>query len=114
MVGLRRLDPPYKNNKRTRTAHVMSRFFDLSDRVALVTGAGRGIGEGIARRLAAAGAMVVVFDANADDGRDLAAEIDSLAIVGDVCSEPDVVQAVSTIEGRYGRLDILVNNAGIT
>ena len=92
----------------------MADFFGLSGQVALVTGAGQGIGAGIARRLAAAGARVAVFDADVDRASHVADELGGLAIVGDVRSEADVVAAVERVGADLGALTILVNNAGIT
>jgi 2-dehydro-3-deoxy-L-rhamnonate dehydrogenase (NAD+) len=92
----------------------MAEFFDLSGRVALVTGGGQGIGAGIARRLAAAGARVAVFDAQDEAAGAIAAELGGLAVVGDVRSEDDVVGAVRRVGEAMGPPEILVNNAGIT
>jgi len=92
----------------------MTGFFLLTGQVALVTGGAQGIGAGIARRLHEAGARVAIFDRDAERARSLAAELDGLAITGDVRSEPDVIQAVRTTEEDLGPLSILVNNAGIT
>lgn len=91
----------------------MSAFFDLTGRVALVTGAGQGIGEGIAKRLAAAGAKVVIFDRNPEAAEKAAVGIAGLACSGDVTSEADIQKAVDETRKRFGPLDILVNNAGI-
>ena len=89
-------------------------FFRLDGRVAVVTGAGQGIGEAIARRLASAGANVVVFDRdNANAGR-VAREIGGLAVAGDVTSEADITRALAEAEKTVGPVGILVNNAGIT
>lgn len=89
-------------------------FFDLSGRVAIVTGGGQGIGAAIARRLNAAGAKVAVFDRDAGSAEGVAAELGGVALVGDVCSEADVAAAIATAEERLGPVSILVNNAGIT
>jgi NAD(P)-dependent dehydrogenase (short-subunit alcohol dehydrogenase family) len=87
----------------------------LTDKVAIVTGAGRGIGEGIARKLAKDGAIVVCADVNETDATSVASSL-SPAGIGvrldvSIASECDAV--VQNVNGRYGRLDILVNNAGI-
>ena len=91
-----------------------------SSRVALVTGAARGIGRGIARRLAADGLDVAVndIDANADQLQEVAAEIRdagrrSATVVADV-SEPDEVERmVGTVADELGSIDVMVANAGI-
>ena len=93
---------------------------DLSDRVAIVTGSGRGIGRAIALKLAEAGATVVINDiGDASPVEDVAEEIrrmkrESLAILADVSLPSDVARLVETTTTTYGRIDILVNNAGIT
>ena len=92
----------------------MADFFDLTGQVALVTGGGRGIGAGIARRLAAAGARVGVFDASREAAEAVAAELGGIALAGDVRSEGDVAAAVRRVEEALGPTTILVNNAGIT
>jgi 3-oxoacyl-[acyl-carrier protein] reductase len=92
----------------------MKPFFDLSGRRALVTGGGQGIGAGIARRLAAAGARVAVLDAQAGAAGTLADELGGLALIADVTREDDVARAFDLINARLGGLDIVVNNAGIT
>jgi 3-oxoacyl-[acyl-carrier protein] reductase len=89
-------------------------MFGLEGRVALVTGAGRGIGAGIARRLHSAGARVAVFDRDAAGARAVAAEIGGVDLVGDVCSLEQVAAAVDRAEATLGPVSILVNNAGIT
>jgi NAD(P)-dependent dehydrogenase (short-subunit alcohol dehydrogenase family) len=96
------------------TSEVMTQFFRLDGQVALVTGGGRGIGAGIARRLHAAGARVAVFDRDLPSAQALADEIEGLALVGDVCSEHQVADAVDLTERHLGPLSIVVNNAGIT
>src|SRR5439155_20588807 len=90
------------------------RFFDLTGKVAVVTGGGQGIGEAICRRLAAAGARVGVFDRNAAAAQRVALAIGGHAVAGDVTSEADVETAVEDVRDHLGPVDILVNNAGIT
>ncbi len=90
----------------------------LKDKVALVTGASRGIGKAIAERFAEAGASVVICARNDELLKQVAAEITSkgqkcLALRADVTSENDVDGTVKKTLDSHGRLDILVNNAGI-
>lgn len=92
----------------------MAGFFDLSGQVALVTGAGRGIGAGIAARLRAAGARIAIFDRDEVHAESTAVALQGLALCGDVRTEADVTEAVRQTEERLGPLSILVNNAGIT
>src|SRR5215469_6161359 len=84
---------------------------ELDGRVALVTGASRGIGAATARALAAAGARVIVTDV-ADTGA-LAQELDGLARRQDVTDEDDWAETVAFARREAGGLDILVNNAGV-
>ncbi|MDP2931627.1 MAG: 3-oxoacyl-[acyl-carrier-protein] reductase [Chloroflexota bacterium] len=91
---------------------------ELADRVAIVTGSGRGIGREIALRLAEEGATVVVNDIGRESAEGVAAEIkamgrQSLVVLADVSSSADVGRMVETVKNTYGKIDILVNNAGI-
>ena len=86
---------------------------DLSGRSALVTGAGRGIGEAIARRLAAGGARVLVADIDGDAAARVAGSVDGIAATADVTDDAQVEAMVRTCTERLGGLDIAVNNAGI-
>ncbi len=88
-------------------------FFRLDDKVALVTGGGQGIGEAIARRLAAAGAKVAIFDLQSTTTAKVAQSIKGLALTGDVTVEAEIQQALARVRESWGPLDILVNNAGI-
>src|SRR5258706_11090678 len=87
--------------------------FDLNGKVAIVTGGNGGIGLGMARGLAAAGAKVVVAGRNAAKSAAAAKEIGGDAIEVDVKSEASLKALIAETETRNGRLDILVNNAGI-
>ncbi|RYF89119.1 MAG: SDR family NAD(P)-dependent oxidoreductase, partial [Caulobacteraceae bacterium] len=84
---------------------------DLAGRVAMVTGAGRGIGAATARALAAAGARVICSDLTAPE--DLAADIGGLALAQDVTDETGWEKAMTFAREEAGGLDILVNNAGL-
>src|SRR5690349_9655461 len=84
---------------------------DLDGRVALVTGASRGIGAATARALAAAGARVILTDVS--DASGLAAELGGLYRRQDVTSESEWVETLAYAKSQAGGLDILVNNAGL-
>jgi 3-oxoacyl-[acyl-carrier protein] reductase len=88
----------------------------LDGKVALVTGAGSGFGEGIAETFAREGARVAVLDVNGTAARSTAERIGSgaIALDADVSKASDVSRAVEETLGAFGRLDILVNNAGIS
>jgi NAD(P)-dependent dehydrogenase (short-subunit alcohol dehydrogenase family) len=83
--------------------------FDLTGKVALITGAGQGVGAGIARVLASAGASVLVNDLHAERAAGVADEIGARALPFDVADRAGVAEAVASA----GPIDILVNNAGI-
>jgi 3-oxoacyl-[acyl-carrier protein] reductase len=93
---------------------------DLTDRVAIVTGSGRGIGREIALRLAKEGADIVINDIGdisvvegvADEVRAIGRQ--SLAVIADVTSADDVAELIRKTTDTFGKIDILVNNAGIT
>ena len=92
--------------------------FDLSGHTALITGAAQGIGEGIASRLARAGAEVVVADLALDKAGAVAAKLaadggKAHAVSLNVSDNASVEAAVKTVLDRDGKIDILVNNAGI-
>jgi NAD(P)-dependent dehydrogenase (short-subunit alcohol dehydrogenase family) len=86
----------------------------LRDRVAVVTGAGSGIGLASVRRLAAEGAKVVCVDIDAGSGKAAAASVDGLFIQADVTSEDDVRDLYDTTVAEFGRVDVAFNNAGIS
>ncbi|CAN7494560.1 SDR family oxidoreductase [Variovorax sp. LjRoot290] len=89
----------------------------LAGKVAVVTGAARGIGRATAERLLAEGAKVVVSDVNVDQLHKTAGEIGTpdavLALPADVAKKSEVVQLVEAAVQRFGAVDIMVNNAGI-
>jgi 3-oxoacyl-[acyl-carrier protein] reductase len=96
----------------------MNELPPLTGKVAIVTGAGRGMGRATALRLARDGAAVAVNDISADWASAVAAEIEALggqalAYAGDITDELQVKALVAAVVGRFGTVDILVNNAGI-
>jgi len=96
----------------------MDNLFDLRDRVALITGAGRGIGREIARTLARAGAGIAVAELDAETGREAAKEIEGLGRKAaffqvDVRDSANVDSLAERVLKRFGHIDILVNNAGV-
>jgi 3-hydroxybutyrate dehydrogenase len=82
------------------------------DRAAVVTGAASGIGEGVARALAADGVKVMVTDVNDADGKRVAREIGGAFVPGDLAKREDCRNIIDETVTQFGRLDILVNNAG--
>ena len=86
----------------------------LDHKIAIVTGAGRGIGRAIAERLAADGATVVVTDIDEGAAKDTAAALghDSVGLPTDVTDRDSVNEMVRQVTERFGRIDVLVNNAG--
>jgi rhamnulose-1-phosphate aldolase/alcohol dehydrogenase len=90
----------------------------LATRIALVTGGGSGIGRAVARRLAAAGACVVVADRDAEAAAAVAAELGStdvaVPVTADVTDETAVAAAVAAAGLAFGGLDLVVNNAGLS
>ncbi|WP_045577336.1 SDR family NAD(P)-dependent oxidoreductase, partial [Desulfosporosinus sp. I2] len=91
--------------------------FDLTNKVAIVTGSTKGIGRGIAEGLAKAGANLVIVSRNHVDCNQVAEEIkkfghDALAVATDVTNLKAIDELVKKVTEHYGKIDILVNNAG--
>lgn len=92
-------------------------LFDLSNKTAIVTGGGNGIGKSCCELLAAFGANVVVSDLNEEDAAKVAAQIGerggkAVAVACNVTKDEDLVNLVQVAKDSFGRIDILVNNAG--
>lgn len=95
------------------------KLFDLTDRVAIVTGGSKGLGLAMAAGLASAGAKIALCSRHGDEVTDAANQIkdqygvDAIGVEADV-TEPDQIEAfVSTVDSTFGRVDILINNAGV-
>ncbi len=86
----------------------------LQDRVAVVTGAGSGIGLASARRMAAEGATVICVDIDEPAGKTAAAEVDGVFLAADVADEDQVRELFDGVAARFGRIDVAFNNAGIS
>jgi NAD(P)-dependent dehydrogenase (short-subunit alcohol dehydrogenase family) len=86
----------------------------LLDRVAVVTGAGSGIGLASARRMASEGAKIAVVDIDGETGKAAAEEVGGLFVQADVTAEDEVAAMYDATLGAFGRIDIAFNNAGIS
>ena len=94
-----------------------NKLFDLSGKVAIVTGGANGIGKATAIRLAEAGANIAIGDFNLDDAEETAKEIEALgvkaiAVACNVLKDEDLVNLVETTVNKLGGVHILINNAG--
>ena len=93
-----------------------SNFFDMTDKVILITGAGGHLGRAISKRLAAAGARVILGGRNQEPLKDLEHQIvdsggDAKAVILDITDQENIKSLLDNIQDKYGRLDGLVNNA---
>lgn len=92
-------------------------MFDFTGKIALVTGASRGIGREIARQFAASGASVIVHyhanEAAAAETRQQLAGDNHLLVQANIAAAAEIEQMVTTAVAHYGRIDILINNAGV-
>lgn len=95
-------------------------MFDLTDKVAVVTGSSKGIGAGIAKMLAAQGARVVInYRSSPEAAEAIVTEIataggEAVAVQADVSQSSEAQRLIKTVVDTYGQIDILVNNAGMT
>jgi NAD(P)-dependent dehydrogenase (short-subunit alcohol dehydrogenase family) len=85
----------------------------LTGKIAIVTGAGQGIGRGVAARLAQEGAQVVIAEYNQANAESTAQELSALAYPVDIGDLDQINRMVQNVVTHYGRIDILVNNAGL-
>jgi NAD(P)-dependent dehydrogenase (short-subunit alcohol dehydrogenase family) len=97
----------------------MVNLFSIQGKSAIVTGAGRGLGQAMANSLAQAGAAVAIFDINREDAESAAAAIrafggQAMAIAIDVTDSQQVQEGIQNVGDAFGGVDILVNNAGVT
>ncbi|MDQ4000374.1 MAG: SDR family NAD(P)-dependent oxidoreductase, partial [Actinomycetota bacterium] len=91
----------------------MSLSFRLEGKVALITGASRGLGAGIADALREAGATVVGTSRDPESAAQVAEQLGSVPVVMDVIDVSSVQRGIERVASEFGRLDLLVNNAGL-
>lgn len=93
----------------------MEHQISLDGKVALVTGAGRGLGLSMANSLSKAGARVIAIDRDLESLQKLADQTDQLIVseVGDVSSSKDMERIVASVKHRFGHIDVVISNAGI-
>jgi 3-oxoacyl-[acyl-carrier protein] reductase len=110
----------YQTIERTAASRIEEKIMsDLKGKVAVVTGASKGIGAATAKALAAAGASVVVNYASSREGAERvvaaikAAGGNAIAVKGDVAKSADVQNLFDKAKGEFGKIDVLVNNAGV-
>lgn len=91
-------------------------MFELTNKVALITGANGGLGDKIARTLHAQGAILALTDRRTDNMEKLKSELGSNVeyFVADLTNAESISQLIKDVEAKFGRIDILVNNAGLT
>ena len=86
----------------------------VKKKIAIVTGGAKGIGQGIAKKLANEGAIVIITDVNKDLGYNFAKSSSSINFIPhNVANENDWVSVINEVDKNFGKIDILVNNAGI-
>ena len=93
--------------------------YDLKNKVAIVTGASRGIGKAISVKLSNAGAKIALVSRSLDSLRSVQKKIidngkEAICIAADVSQSNDFMKVVKTVTDTWGQIDILINNAGIT
>jgi meso-butanediol dehydrogenase / (S,S)-butanediol dehydrogenase / diacetyl reductase len=88
-------------------------LMDVAGKVILITGGGRGIGAALANSFSEAGAKVVVVSRTKAEIETVAAEVQGLAVVGDVRNADDCARVVKEAIAHFGKIDVLINNAGV-
>ena len=91
----------------------------LKDKIAVITGSGKGLGEAMALLFSREGAKIVVFDIDEPAGRETVEQIqqqggEAIFVHGDVSNPDDAVRLIDAAVDAYGRVDVLVNNAGMS